>query len=182
MSFTITINTLEALDAFLLTSSYVEGFHPTQADVKLLAFVGANVDAQRYPNVARWLNHINSFSAGDRAKFPAEKSAVTVQGKASAASGSAAPKPAAAAADDDDFDPFADDGDDAPAENPVSAIAAAKAAQTAKVGPVGKSSILMDIKPWDAETNLDDLAGANRGIHMEGLSGVLTSLSTSRSA
>lgn len=33
----------------------------------------------------------------------------------------------------------------------------------------GKSSVLMDIKPWDDETDMKKLEEAVRGVHMEGL-------------
>ena len=167
MSFTITINTLEALDAFLFTSSYVEGFQPTQADVKLLDFVGSAPDAARYPNVARWYKHITSFSAQEQAKFPAEAATVSVQGTigtgASGSGVSAAPAPAAAAAveDEDDFDPFAETTEDEKA-----ASEAAKASAKPKV--VGKSSIVLDVKPWGEDTDLDELERLVRAIDING--------------
>lgn len=162
MSFTITINTLEALDSFLFTSSYVEGFQPTQADVKLLDFVGAEPDPARYPNVARWFRHITSFSAEQQAKFPAELCPVRVEGTiGSGAGGSGVAAPAAAAADEDeDFDLFGEVSAEDKAKSEA-AVAAAK-----KTAPVGKSSIVLDIKPWDAETDLDELEGLVRGINI----------------
>jgi len=54
---------LEELDAKLLETPYVDGFRPSQLDVAVLgALEGAYVDAARFPNIERWLQHVASFT------------------------------------------------------------------------------------------------------------------------
>ena len=106
----------------------------------------------------RWFNHINSFSGAERKAF----------------GGSAAPAKAAAVAadDDDDFDMFGDEEDDEEiAKRNAERIAAyhAKKALSNKPAVVAKSSILLDVKPWDDETDMKALESSVRTIVMEGL-------------
>ena len=94
----------------------------------------------------------------------------------------AASKPAAKAAkkeeSDDDFN-FSDseEEDAAPKESAMERMkrmgAEKKAADAAKadvhVGPITKSNVVMDCKPWDDETDLGEMEAAVRAIKMEGL-------------
>jgi len=74
--------------------------------------------------------------------------------------------------DDDEFDVFGDDDeDDEEREVEIQRIAdAAKAAKEAKGKTViERSVVVLDVKPWDSETDLDALEEKIRGIEMEGL-------------
>lgn len=106
-----------------------------------------------YPNFARWFNHIASFSE-DFASLPA---------------GSA---PTAADEDDDDVDLFgSDDEVDAEAEKLKQQRLADYAAKKAAKGPkpAAKSIVTLDVKPWDDETDLEELLANVKAIEMEGL-------------
>merc|ERR1712078_675689 len=87
---------------------------------------------------------------------------------------SAAPAPAAEE-DDDDVDLFgSDDEDDAAAEElkakRIADYNARKAAKEDKKGKViAKSNIILDIKPWDDETDLKALEDSVRSVAMDGL-------------
>jgi len=94
----------------------------------------------------------------------------------------AAPAPAKAAApapaeedDDDDVDLFgSDDEDDAEAERikaeRVAAYNDRKAAKEAKKGVlIAKSNIILDVKPWDDETDMGALEAEVRKIETDGL-------------
>merc|ERR1712131_126715 len=94
----------------------------------------------------------------------------------------AAPAPAKAAApapaeedDDDDVDLFgSDDEDDAEAERikaeRVAAYNERKAAKEAKKGVlIAKSNIILDVKPWDDETDMAALEAEVRKIETDGL-------------
>jgi len=94
----------------------------------------------------------------------------------------AAPAPAKAAApapaeedDDDDVDLFgSDDEDDAEAERikaeRVAAYNERKAAKEAKKGVlIAKSNIILDVKPWDDETDMGALEAEVRKIETDGL-------------
>ena len=77
----------------------------------MFAALGSAPDAAAHPNVARWYNHIKSYSA-EHATLPGSSSA----GAAFIGAASAAPA-AEEAGDDDDIDLFGEDEeDDAEAE------------------------------------------------------------------
>merc|ERR1712088_1124832 len=160
---------LAEFDTFLLQNSYVSGFAPSQDDV--VRFLQIKLVPEGLKNVARWWRHIASFQAefdslpGDRNQKPTAPVA--------------APAPAAAEEeeDDDDVDLFGDDDDeDAEAEaerikaERVAAYNAKKAEKEAKKGKViAKSNIILDIKPWDDETDMAELEELVREIEMDGL-------------
>jgi elongation factor 1-beta len=117
-------------------------------------------------HAVRFFNHINSFSEAERKAFPGTRRAVDQYGPA----GSVAPAAAAAPAKDDDFDLFEDDEDDAEAqrvkEERLKAYAEKK---SKKPAVIAKSSVLLDIKPWDDETDMKALEESVRSINMDGL-------------
>ena len=83
---------------------------------------------------------------------------------------------APAADEDSDIDLFgsSDEEDDAEAERikaqRVAEYNKKKAEKESKKGKViAKSNIIIDIKPWDDETDMKDLEGAIRSITMDGL-------------
>merc|ERR1719317_338033 len=96
----------------------------------------------------RWYKHISSYG-GEKSKFPA--------GSGKAASGSPAKMEV-------------DEEDDAEAarvrEERLKAYAEKKAA---KPGPIARSQIMLDVKPWDDETDMKALEDAVRTIEMDGL-------------
>jgi len=80
--------------------------------------------------------------------------------------------------DDDDFDFGESDEDDAPkGESEMQKMkrlaaekkAADEAAKKSKPAPVLKSNVVLDIKPWDDETDLVEMEKAVRAIAMDGL-------------
>merc|ERR550519_468744 len=110
----------------------------------------------------RWYNHINSYG-GEKSKFPAgsNKSADSYVGGGSAAED-----------DDDDVDLFGSDDEEEDAEaarvreERLKAYADKKAA---KPGPIARSQIMLDVKPWDDETDMKALEDSVRTIEMDGL-------------
>ncbi|QID77880.1 Translation elongation factor 1 beta [Saccharomyces pastorianus] len=150
------IETLKQLNA-LADKSYIEGTAVSQADVTVFkAFQSA------YPEFSRWFNHIAS-KADEFDSFPAASAA------------------AAEEEDDDDVDLFGSDDEEADAEaeklkaERIAAYNAKKAAKPAK--PAAKSIVTLDVKPWDDETNLEEMVANVKAIEMEGLTWVLTNLS-----
>lgn len=93
------------------------------------------------------------------------------------AGGSAAPAKAAKKADDDELDLFGDDDEeDAPkVDGKAARAAAAKAAKEAadakkkKTKKIDKSLVTLVVKPWDAETDLDELFKLIVATEKEGL-------------
>jgi len=96
-------------------------------------------------------------------------------GTAPAPAKAAAPAPAEEDDDDDDVDLFgSDDEDDAEAERikaeRVAAYNERKAAKEAKKGVlIAKSNIILDVKPWDDETDMGALEAEVRKIETDGL-------------
>lgn len=150
---------LKALDNFLAEHSYIDGFVPSQADASTFdSLKGKCPDKAKYPHASRWYRHIESFEAAGRKQFPA------ASGKAPAA----AP---AAADDDDDVDLFgSDEENDEEAERvKKERLEAYAAKKSKKPALIAKTSVLLDVKPWDDETDMNKLKECVRSIEMEGL-------------
>ncbi|SCU87369.1 LAMI_0D05798g1_1 [Lachancea mirantina] len=151
MSFTdfSKIDTLKELNTFLADKSYIEGTSASQADVTTYkAFQKA------FPDFSRWFNHIG----GKTAEFESLP----------AATGSSA---AAEEDDDDEVDLFgSDDEVDKEAEKlKAERIAAYNAKKAAKPKPAAKSIVTLDVKPWDDETDLEELVANVKAVEMDGL-------------
>jgi elongation factor 1-beta len=159
---------LKKLDAFLLTRSYIDGWTVSGEDVSVYRKISK--PSSNLVNLVRWWNHINSFESAFNGIESSLKSTP------------ASAQPAAANDDDDDDDDddfFASsDEDDEEAQAAAEALKAKriaeynarKAAKEDKKGKtIAKSSVTFDVKPWDDETNLDDLAVEIKKIEMDGL-------------
>jgi len=162
---------LKTLNAALRTNSFLKGFHLTKADAtQFEALFGAN------EKVVGWLARIAKCPAFDPFAAPAGdddfelfEDSAPADGAAAAAA-KLAPKKAAAKKDDDeeDFDLFGDTTEEEQQAVADRAKAEAAARLVAKQ-KAGKSSLVIDIKPWDDETKMDELEGHVRSIEMEGL-------------
>ncbi|KAK9350606.1 hypothetical protein V1523DRAFT_419275 [Lipomyces doorenjongii] len=162
---------LARLNDFLLTESFISGYSPSQADVIVFKAVGSNPDAKTYPNAARWYSNIASYEsefsdlAGDAAadiaslgpELPAEE-----------------PAPAAEEEEEEeDVDLFGSDDEEEDAEaeklkqQRLAEYAAKKAAKGPK--PAAKSIVTLEVKPWDDETDLDELLKNVKAVEMDGL-------------
>merc|ERR1712024_47438 len=74
--------------------------------------------------------------------------------------------------DDDDFDPFASEDEEDDEEQQrikEERLAAYADKKSKKPGPIAKSSILLDVKPWDDETDMKKLEECVRSIECDGL-------------
>jgi len=144
------------LNGFMSLKSYVSGYSPSQEDVKLYtALKGVQVDPKRAANVARFLKHMEQFTEAERSAWPESGSEGATVGKEE---------------DDDDFgDDFFDD-DDGEAEKALAEkMAKEKAARKAGKGKGERSLIVLDVKPFDAETDLQELAKAIKKFEHEGI-------------
>jgi len=165
---------LEALDQHLADKSYIEGYVPTQADV--VVFKALSGPPSSTTNALRWFRHITSFGA-ESAAFPA----ATVDAASLVSAGAAAAAPPARPAkkvveeeeDDDDFDMFGSDDDDevdeaaeAEKQKRLAAYAEKKAKKPALIA---KSNVILDVKPWDDETDLGAMEAEIRKIEADGL-------------
>jgi len=153
-------------DAFLLDRSYVTGFTATQDDVS--RFLQIKLVPAALKNLQRWWKHISSFE-GDFDSLPG------VKGTPPKVEQAAAPVAAEEEEDDDDVDLFGDDDEDDDEAEKIKAARVAeynakKAAKEEKKGKVvAKSNVILDIKPWDDETDMGELEELIRTIDMDGL-------------
>ncbi|KAK4036193.1 elongation factor 1-beta' [Daphnia magna] len=150
---------VKALNDYLADRSYIEGYEPSQADVTTFKALG-KAPASSHPHALRWYNHINSFGS-ETSKFPSASSAAPV----------ADSKPVPADDDDDDVDLFgSDDEEDEAAEKiKQERIKAYSEKKSKKPALIPKSSIVLDVKPWDDETNMEEMEKSVRTITCEGL-------------
>merc|ERR1712029_989396 len=142
---------LKALNTFLADHSYIEGFVPSQADTAVFDAVKKAPSKADYPHAARWYNHIASFEAAGRKQFP----------KASKDAASYTAGGAAAAADDDE------DEDAEAAKIRQERLDAYAAKKSKKPALIAKTSVLLDIKPWDDETDMNEMLKQVKTIEMD---------------
>eukprot|EP00008_Paramoeba_atlantica_P008232 CAMPEP_0201475950 /NCGR_PEP_ID=MMETSP0151_2-20130828/1246_1 /ASSEMBLY_ACC=CAM_ASM_000257 /TAXON_ID=200890 /ORGANISM="Paramoeba atlantica, Strain 621/1 / CCAP 1560/9" /LENGTH=355 /DNA_ID=CAMNT_0047856167 /DNA_START=545 /DNA_END=1612 /DNA_ORIENTATION=- len=167
---------LAALDGHLKGKTYLVGDAITLADIvvacSLVEGYRTVLDGsvqKAFKNALQWFKNVVSQEAvvgvlGD-VVLAGEKSPCN-RGDAAAAAGGEEEE------EDDDFDVFGDeDEEDLEREAEIQRIAdEAKAAKEAKGKfVIEKSVIVLDVKPWDSETDLDALEQKIRGIEMEGL-------------
>ncbi|XP_015256890.1 PREDICTED: elongation factor 1-beta [Cyprinodon variegatus] len=158
---------LKVLNDFLSERSYIEGFVPSQADVAVFEVLSAAPPAD-LNHALRWYNHIRSYQ-NQKTSLPGVKKPLGQYGPpgvADTTSGSASKDD-----DDDDIDLFgSDEEEDAEAaklkEQRLAEYAAKKAKKPALIA---KSSLLLDVKPWDDETDMAKLEECVRSIEMDGL-------------
>ncbi|XP_055319126.1 probable elongation factor 1-beta [Sitodiplosis mosellana] len=153
---------LEELNNFLAENSYISGYAPSKADLSVFDALG-KAPAGNVPHVQRWYRHIASFSAQERNAWGGQAVPQVAGAKPTT-------QAAAAADDDDDVDLFGSDEEDEEAarirEERVSAYAAKKSKKPALIA---KSSVLLDVKPWDDETDMKKMEENVRTVEMEGL-------------
>ncbi|KAJ8449587.1 hypothetical protein Cgig2_005609 [Carnegiea gigantea] len=157
---------LKKLDEYLLTRSYITGYQASKDDLTVYAAIPKPPSAE-YVNVSRWYNHIDALLR--ISGVTAEGSGVTVEGCAPAPGVATPPladsKASSAVDDDDDIDLFGEETE----EEKAAAEARAAVAKKPSKKESGKSSVLLDVKPWDDETDMVKLEEAVRSVQMEGL-------------
>ncbi|XP_028778708.1 elongation factor 1-beta 2 [Neltuma alba] len=150
---------LKSLNEFLSGKTYISGDQLTKDDIKVYAFVKNPSDA--FPNASKWYDAVSSRLVES---FPGKAQGVSFSGQA--ASAEAAPAKPAGADDDDDLDLF---GDETEEEKAAAEAREATKKESSKKKESGKSSVLLDVKPWDDETDMKKLEEAVRSIQMPGL-------------
>ncbi|XP_076062266.1 elongation factor 1-beta [Oratosquilla oratoria] len=149
---------VKALNDYLADRSYIEGHTATKSDTGVYDAIG-KAPASRYTHALRWYTHIDSYGA-QRSSFPGECKDFGCKAA-----------PAQDDDDDDDVDLFgSDDEEDAEAERVRQERLAAYAEKKAKKpGPIAKSQIMLDVKPWDDETDMKVMEEHVRTIELDGL-------------
>ncbi|PYH95936.1 elongation factor 1-beta [Aspergillus ellipticus CBS 707.79] len=161
---------LTVANNYLATRSYVVGDAPSQADaVTFKAFSGAP-DAEKYPHAARWYKHIASLEA-EFATLPGDASkAYTAYGPETT---ELPTNPKDKPEEDDDMDLFGSDEDEEEDPEVVkereARLAEYRKKKESKPKPAAKSLVTLEVKPWDDETNLEEMEANVRAIEMDGL-------------
>uniref|UniRef100_A0A0A9YBT1 Elongation factor 1-beta n=1 Tax=Lygus hesperus TaxID=30085 RepID=A0A0A9YBT1_LYGHE len=158
---------VKEFDSYISDKSYVEGWVASQADVAVLEAFGS-APSDTTPHAKRWYNHIKSISEADKKKLPGQKKAPSGFNLGAAPAGG---KPAPAADDDDDVDLFgSDEEEDAEAAKVrEERLKAYNEKKSKKPALIAKSSIVLDVKPWDDETDMKEMEKHVRTIVKDGL-------------
>ncbi|VDO94411.1 unnamed protein product [Heligmosomoides polygyrus] len=138
----------------MFTWSCLSSFLHSGEDSTLFDAIGSAPCAKTFPNVARWYRNIASYTREERSAWPS----------AGCSGGGDEEK-------EDDLDLFgSDDEEDLEKQKVVQERLKAYAEKkAAKPGPIAKSSVILDVKPWDDETDLGEMEKKVRSIEMDGL-------------
>ncbi|MEQ2218867.1 Elongation factor 1-beta, partial [Xenoophorus captivus] len=152
---------LKALNDFLADRSYIEGFAATQADAAVFDAI-PSPPSQAFCHLRRWYSHIKSFQT-ERVCLPSAKTQLVLP-----------PTPPASTNNtrEDDIDLFASDDEEESTEAArirEQRLAEYVTKKSKKPALVAKSSILLDVKPWDDDTDMAKLEECVRSVAMEGL-------------
>lgn len=143
--------------------SFYSRYILSQVDVDTLTQL-QKAPAANFPHALRWYNHIKSFT-------PEELRGIGGGNACPLKTAPTTTTPAKKDDDDDDIDLFgSDEEEDAEAakvrEERLKAYAEKK---SKKPELIAKSSIVLDVKPWDDETDMKELEKVTRSIDMDGL-------------
>jgi len=166
-------NTLAEFNKYLTDYSYVEGYTPSNEDFSSFDSLSSPPD-NKYQNVSRWYRHIASFSQEERAAITGEANEQEETTEATEETTEATQKETQKEEKaDEDFELWSDDDDEADLEHErlmeeKAQAALKKKAESGKV-VIAKSMVTLDIKPYEAETDMEALEQQVRSIEMEGL-------------
>ena len=146
------------LESKLKGRMFIGGDKPTADDVKAFHELLGTDNVHLY----RYLKHIASFTDKERAAFPAGKAAPAKPAKKEEK------KPAAKKEEEDDMDLFGEETEEDKAAIEAKKKADAEKKATKKV-VIAKSSILLDIKPWEDTTDLEALAKKIKALERDGI-------------
>ena len=170
---------IAVLDEFLQDKSYVDGYVPSQADVAVYGLLTGEPNA-KHAHALRWYRHMKSYSSQfeilpgikkNGQEYGPLKNDAPADDDEDDLFGFAPPSDMEDS-DSDDEDLFGsdDDEDDAAAEKLKQERLKAYAEKKAKKpGPIPKSNIILDVKPWDDETKMEEVESLVRTIKADGL-------------
>jgi elongation factor 1-beta len=170
---------LTSLDASLKDNLYIGGHSPNAEDALVFeqfAHGKTEPNQDKHPNLWAWFSLIILFRDPIRESWKAQAAVQAPKGsnQKKPAEKKEEPKPAAKApAKDDDDDLFGDDGDDSAAlealKKKKEQEKLEKEKKKKKEAPIAKSLVLLDIKVWEPEQDLDELASRVIKIEKDGL-------------
>ncbi|XP_053554627.1 elongation factor 1-beta [Bombina bombina] len=160
---------IKVLNEFLSDKSYIEGYVPSQADVAVFEALSGAPPAELF-HALRWYNHIKSYEK-QASSLPGVKKPLGKYGPVNIedTTDSAATE---TKEEDDDIDLFGSDDEEESEEAQrvrEERLAQYESKKSKKPALIAKSSILLDVKPWDDETDMAKLEQCVRSIEMDGL-------------
>jgi len=165
-----TLSGMKLLNDFLQDRSYIEGYVPSQADVSVFDAISSPPSSDLV-HALRWYNHIRSYQK-EKTSLPGVKKPLAEYGPVGVADSTDSAPAAVSKDDEEDFDLFGSEDEEESAEAArvkEERLAAYNAKKAKKPALIAKSSILLDVKPWDDETDMSKLEECVRSISMDGL-------------
>lgn len=158
---------LQKVDELLSSQNFISGAETCKDDLAVYSALN-EAPASELSHVSRWYKQVSELLGS---RFPGEGVGVQIGSPPASESRDVpaeTPAPAAADAedDDDDLDLF---GEETEEEKAASAAREAAKKASGKKAVIGKSSVLLDVKPWDDETDMKKLEECVRGVKMDGL-------------
>ena len=161
------------MNEYFLTHSYCVGYAPTNKDAELFAIVHKMMDSQKYPHLARWFKHMCSFP--NKAAFPVVEEEFVFETAPAAAPVAAAPAEEKKEEEEEEEEDLFGDDDDEEDEEAAAAMEAKLRAEAEKKKAakeankkVEKSLLVINIKPYDEETDLKALFEKIRATEVKG--------------
>ncbi|KYF43285.1 EF-1 guanine nucleotide exchange domain-containing protein [Toxoplasma gondii ARI] len=142
------------LNEYLASRSFITGYSATQDDAIIFSKLLGAPNATKFVDASRWYRHVSHFSPVQKAAWP--------KGELSAEK----PKKEE---DDDDIDLFGEDDADKEAVKKLAESKKKEAAGKKKKEVINKSSLVIEVKPADAETSLDEISKLCKEIKIEGV-------------
>uniref|UniRef100_A0A0K0DTE1 EF1_GNE domain-containing protein n=1 Tax=Strongyloides stercoralis TaxID=6248 RepID=A0A0K0DTE1_STRER len=152
-----TINTTSAADlaafnAYLGDFPYAGGYTVSSKDFTLFKLFKSTPCSKAYEHLSRWYKNVASFTELEKKSFGEPSTAAASKG------------------DDEDFDLFDSEEEDEEQSKIVQErLKAYHEKKSKKPGPIAKSNIIYDVKPWDDTINIADIEEGIRKIEKDGL-------------
>jgi elongation factor 1-beta len=148
-------NTIEAK---LKNQQWVGGQTPTKEDADAFkAISGTNLSCETHPCTFAWFALVFKFTDEVKGTWPAAGAAAK-GGKDGKKGGKGKGKKEEKKADDDEMDLFGSDDDDGEAAKKAAQAVKDASKKKAKKVVIAMSLVMLEVKPVDDQTNLDDLA------------------------
>ncbi|XP_063286157.1 elongation factor 1-beta isoform X1 [Pelobates fuscus] len=161
---------LQVLNEFLADKSYIEGYVPSQADVAVFETLSGAPPADLF-HALRWYNHIKSYEK-QASSLPGVKKPLGKYGPVNIEDTTDSTAKETKEDEDDDIDLFGSDDEEESEEAKrvrEERLAQYESKKSKKPTLIAKSSLLLDVKPWDDETDMAKLEECVRSIQMDGL-------------
>lgn len=155
----------------MIANSRSCSYTPSQADAVSFKALSEAPKAEQYPHAYRWYNHVKSYE-GDFSTLPGDPSKPFTTYGPDALAVTQNPKDAPAAEEEDEVDLFGSSDEEEDPEvvaEREKRLADYKKKKEGKPKPAAKSMVTLDVKPWDDETDMEQLTKNVLAIEKDGL-------------